>query len=120
VKQNKATKPQQQAQSQQAQKDLKIRFLSVEEAVAMAFNRRRLLLREGKTTRRITIPLHPSIIPPTGEFQTALGTVRIKATFNQTKGKWYMLVILPVEEGFTLADHLPNTKRPSPSQGSPN
>jgi len=83
-----------------------IRVASVEEVVARAYHR--LLKRqEGKTSRRVSVPLPANILPPLGgEYKTAFGIIRIKPTFLHEKGRWVVEVRFPPSEGFTIADHV--------------
>jgi hypothetical protein len=99
---------------QQQQVQLRLRQLSVEEAVALAYARRRALLKQGRTTRRITVPLKPYLIPPpSGRYISALGEVRIFSSFSVDQGKWFMTVVLPTTEGFQVKDFLPPQDKPS-------
>jgi hypothetical protein len=92
---------------------LSIRELSIQEVVAMAIHRRRRLLKEGKTSLRVVVPLRPDLVPPpSGQYSTALGEVVIRSVYKPVEGRWLVVVKLPSNEGFTIADHIstsPNT-----------
>ena len=72
------------------------------------------LIRKGKSTRRISIPLPPSILPPPkGTYATSFGEVKISAYFQPMEGRWWMLVVLPPDSGFQVRDFLSQDERSS-------
>jgi hypothetical protein len=86
---------------------LPIREVSIAELISLAIARRRKLEKEGKTSRRISLLLNPRLIPPAdGEYDVAIGKVRIRSVFLVNKGRWAVTVILPPSSGFELKDHL--------------
>jgi hypothetical protein len=97
---------------------MQLREVSLPEAVALAVARRRQLLRRGKTTRRITIPLPAHLIPPpSGRYECSLGEVKISSCFKHEEGKWILLVVLP-EESFKVKDFVsdPSSSPDNPQQ----
>jgi hypothetical protein len=99
-----ATTTQQQAVQTQQKTALPLREMSVIELVSLAMDRRRKRKRES---RRVPIRLKPSLIPPpTGEYETSLGRVRIYSRFEPEEGGWFVEVKLPNQSGFKLSDHL--------------
>jgi hypothetical protein len=108
-----ATQAKQATAQQATQNAPQIRVITVAEAVALAYHRRRALAKQGKTTRRVSVPLKPHLLPPdNGEYTTAFGTVKIYSTFLQDQGRWILTVVFP--EGFKLQDFGVNI--PSPQQ----
>ena len=96
------------AQGQNQQPQIQLREVSISELVAMAINKRRKMLREGKTTRRIPLFLAPHLIAPaSGTYETSIGTIRVISTFRPSEGRWVVTVCLPAESGFQVKDHLP-------------
>jgi hypothetical protein len=102
------------------QQKIQLRDVSVAEAIAMAVFRRRKMIERGKTSRRVVIPLPSHLIPPqSGEYNVAIGRVKITSLFKQEEGRWIMVVRLPADEGFELKDHLrANEKHPKSQQPS--
>jgi len=92
--------------------EIPLRDLSIHEVVAMALHKRRT---SGKESRRVVLFLKPSLIPPsTGQYETALGPVKVFSMFLMEQGKWLLEVKLPNESGFPLRDHTPS--QPSDTQ----
>ena len=99
-----------------AQQSLPIRELSVPEVIAQALYLRR---KRGKTSRRVTIFLPPSLLPPKdGTYDTFLGEVQIRSVFSAAQGRWICVVKLP-PEGFTIADHVSSNTPPSQQPSQP-
>ncbi len=89
-----------------------LKLVSAEEITARAYYLYLKRLEQGKTSKRITVVLKPTELPPKkGDY----GGVRILPYFNATKGKWYVTVILPSFEGFKLAELI---KSPNPFQST--
>jgi hypothetical protein len=96
---------QSQTEGQQGQ-TLSLKRVELDEVVAQAYYIRMRLRKKGRTTRRITVPLPARKIPGfhSGEFSTGFGLVRVKVSFSQEEGRWFITVILPPEDGFQLKD----------------
>jgi len=115
AKQPVAQSQQQQTAQAQPTAALAIRTISVPEAVSLAINKRRREMQKGRTSRRVSVILQPHLIPPpSGEYQTYLGLVRIRSVFKPNEGRWVMVVILPETEGFRLSDHISQDPPPTP------
>jgi len=112
MKQHKAQQAAQQAQSQ-----LPLKRVELQEVIAQAYYIHMRLRKEGKTTRRITVSLPPHRIPgfQSGEFSTGLGVVKVKVAFSQEKARWYITVVFPDSEGFKLGEFVSNTLPPPPT-----
>ena len=102
------------AQQRKQQQQL-LREVQLPELLARALFLYRKRCRLGKTSRRITLLLNPSEVPPEdGRYDTFMGEVEVKSIFKE--GKWITTVKLPPQEGFKLGDHCSIPSRPSPSQ----
>jgi len=103
-------------QPQQAQAEkLPLREMGVQEVVALAIAVRR----KGKESRRVNLLLKPQYIPPnSGEYETAMGKIKLKSVFLQERGRWAVTVVLPAE-GFTIADHQPKINKPDTPSSPP-
>jgi hypothetical protein len=95
-------------QGQTQVQQVSLRELSVMEVVSLAYH---LWRKRGKESRRVTLFLKPSMIPPkSGIYSTPLGEVKIKATFQVAEGRWLVNVTLPPrEEGFKVQDYVRQT-----------
>ena len=104
-----------QTQSQAQAQAIGLRQLTIEETVSLAYY---VMLKQrckGKTSKRVTVFLSPSKLPPApGTYETPFGAVRLKTLFSQREGKWIVTVIF--SDGFQLRDFAPS---PKPSQPSP-
>ena len=100
------------AQANAQAQPLPLRQVEVQEIVARAVDLRR---RRKKESLRVPFHLSPSEIPPpSGEYATGLGTVKIFSRFDHLKGLWLVVVRLP-DESFKLKDFV---KEPLPLPSS--
>jgi len=103
----------QQAQAQAQQ----IKQLEVAEIVARALFLYRKRVKAGKTSRRISFPLPPHLLPPEdGVYSASIGEVSIKAAFNSIQRRWWVTVKLPASDGFSLKDHIKQLPQQPPSK----
>jgi len=103
-------------------KQQQLREVSVPEMVSKALFLYRKRAKEGKTSRRISFPLPPHLLPPEeGVYETSLGEVAIKAVFKSAEGRWWVTVKLPSSHGFSLKDHIKQLPQqpPTSQQSSP-
>ncbi len=91
-----------------------LREMSVAEVISAAVHKRRKALAQGRTSRRVVLFLPPYLLPPpSGEYESFMGVVRISSIFRPTEGRWIVTVLLPEDGGFKLRDHLSSNNPPS-------
>jgi hypothetical protein len=94
----------------QVSQKLPLKEATVAEIVATALFKKR---KQNKASRRITVFLKPSLIPPKdGFYETGIGEVKLKSVYKPEQGRWIVVVVLPPEE-FKLRDHLSPSDIPS-------